>query len=167
MMRALVVTASKHGATAEIGLSIADTLNDVGISTNTRPAESVTSLDGYEVVILGSAVYMGRWMDEARHLAQRLRSQLVERDVWLFSSGPVGDPPMPSAEASDITPMMHLTRARGHRTFAGRLVREDLRFGEKAITKLVGVPEGDFLDRDQIRAWARQIAETLLSPVTA
>ena len=45
---------------------------------------------------LGSAVYMGRWMKPGRELAQRQAAALAARPVWLFSSGPVGEPAKPA-----------------------------------------------------------------------
>lgn len=161
-MHTLVVTASKHGATAEIGLLIADTLNAAGITTTARPVEAVVGLDGYDAVVLGSAVYMGRWLEQARRLVNRMPGAFAARDVWLFSSGPLGDPPIPVVEPDDAEAMVAQTHAHEHRTFAGRLVRRDLRFGEKAITKVVGAPDGDFIPREEIRAWAEGIARTLL-----
>jgi len=161
-MSAIVITASKHGATAEIGQLIGDVFTEAGVETTVRPAELVKDLQGYDAVVLGSAVYMGRWMESASRLVARMPDDFAASDVWLFSSGPLGDPPMPGSEPDDTEPMLDRTHAREHRTFAGRIVRDELRFGEKAITKLVGVPEGDFIPRDEIRSWASEIARTIL-----
>jgi hypothetical protein len=60
-MRVLVSVASKHDSTTGIGAAIAKTLRDAGIETEVVPPEKVASLDGLDAVILGSAVYYGRW----------------------------------------------------------------------------------------------------------
>jgi len=81
--------------------------------------------------------------------------------VWLFSSGPVGDPPKPEEDPVDVADLVALTDAREHRVFAGKLVRRQLSFPERAIVAALRVPEGDFRDWTEIRRWAAGIAEAL------
>ena len=57
--------------------------------------------------------------------------------------------------------VMAATGARGHAVFAGKLVRSQLRFGDRAIAAALRAPDGDFRDWDAIRAWAASIAEGL------
>ena len=45
--------------------------------------------------------------------------------------------------------------------FAGKLVKRQLSFGERAIVVALRVPEGDFRDWAEIKGWASQIAESL------
>ena len=40
-----------------------------------RPAEEVGSIDDYNAVVLGSAVYAGHWLESARGLAKRRAAQ--------------------------------------------------------------------------------------------
>lgn len=169
-MTVLVTAASKHGATAEIAQIIGETLVAEGIDAEVLPADRVDRVDGYDAVVLGSAVYMGKWLEDATRLVGRNLSALAGMPVWLFSSGPLGDPPKPAVEPDDAAPMLQRTHAREHRTFSGRLLRSDLGLGEKAITKVVGVPAGDFIPREAVRQWAAGIARTLLAertPATA
>ena len=51
----------------------------------------------------------------------------------------------------DVAEVIAATEARDHRVFAGKLVRKQLGFGDKAIAVALRVPEGDFRDwsRDQ------------------
>jgi menaquinone-dependent protoporphyrinogen oxidase len=42
--------------------------------------------------------------------------------------------------------------------FAGKVVRKQLSFPEKAIVSALRVPEGDFRDWTEIRRWAAGIA---------
>jgi len=161
-MRALVTTASKHGATAEIGPLIGDVLNEAGIETTVRPVETVTDLDGYDAVVLGSAVdiWGAGWnrpgassagsRAPSRHATSG--SSLADRSVTRRYRTP-----NPTTQRRCSRP-----RRRDHRTFAGRLVSRDLRFGERAITKVVRAPAGDFIPREEIRSWASEIARTLL-----
>jgi menaquinone-dependent protoporphyrinogen oxidase len=162
-MRVLVTTASKHGATEEIGRAIADALNEHGIETGFLAPEDVISLHRYDGVIMGSAVYAGRWMGSMKKMAQRLAGELNERPVWLFSSGPIGDPPKPEEEPVDVAPILEATGARGHVVFAGKLDKSVLSFGERAIVAAFKAAEGDFRDWDEIRNWAKEISEELTS----
>jgi menaquinone-dependent protoporphyrinogen oxidase len=160
-MKALVIAASKYGSTTEIGQAIATVLADRGIDVTTGEPEDVQTLEGADAVVLGSAVYAGHWTKPARELVARLGEELRARPVWLFSSGPIGDPPKPEEDPVDVGEILRETGAREHRVFAGRLDKKRLNFGERALTAALRAPEGDFRDWDAIRAWAGEIADTM------
>ena len=160
-MRALITTASKHGSTAEIGGAIGEVLLEYGIETDALGPEAVSSLHGYDLVVLGSAVYAGHWMKSMRELVERHADELAARPIWLFSSGPVGDPPKPDEDPVDVAEVMKTTGARGHAVFAGKIDRSRLGFGERAIVSALKVPEGDFRDWDEVRRWANGIVEEM------
>jgi menaquinone-dependent protoporphyrinogen oxidase len=46
----------------------------------------------------------------------------------------------------DVAEILAATRAREHRVLAGKLVRKQLSFPDKAIVTALRVPEGDFRD---------------------
>lgn len=161
----LVSTASKHGSTAEIGEHIAKVLRDGGVrAVLTEPAE-VTDLARFRAVVLGSAVYAGRWLPAAKSLADRVGALESKPEVWLFSSGPIGDPPKPDEDPMDVADILEATSAREHRVFSGKIDKSKLGFGEKAILIAVRAPEGDFRDWDEIESWARDIATALTTKV--
>ena len=60
-MTVLVTYATKHGSTREIAEAVATTLVDRGIPTEALAIDTVADVGQYEAVVLGSAVYMGRW----------------------------------------------------------------------------------------------------------
>lgn len=160
-MRVLVTVASKHQSTLEIGRAIGRALARHGIVTDVRPCQEVDILSGYDAVVLGSGVYAGNWLAPARDLVQRCAGQLRERPVWLFSSGPMGNPPVPPGDPAGIAAIIDLVGPRDHRVFAGRLEGSDLGIGEKLIIKAVRAPYGDFRDWPAIEAWADEIAAGL------
>jgi menaquinone-dependent protoporphyrinogen oxidase len=160
MVRILVTTASKHGSTHEIGDAIAASLESTGIEAYAQRADDVTSLDGVDAVILGSGVYAGRWLEPAKAFVSRFERELQTRPIWLFSSGPLGDPPVPAGDPVDVADLVAASGARGHRVFAGRLNKDNLGFGERTIVKMVHAPFGDFRDWADIRSWALEIAGT-------
>ena len=163
-MKVLVAAASRHHGTREIAEAIATGLVKRGLVAEAVPVERVTTLDGYGAVVLGSAVYMGRWLGEARRFAQIHTSALCMMPVWLFSSGPVGpvDHLIPPGTPADVPVLMRLTQAIDHRTFPGRLEMRRLHFAERAVARTIHAPEGDSRDWDAIDRFAGEIADELL-----
>jgi menaquinone-dependent protoporphyrinogen oxidase len=160
-MRVLVTAASRHGATTGIAEAVAEALRGGGLTVDLVAPEDVNALEPYDAIVLGSGVYAGRWIDSARTFAERHADELVTRPVWLFSSGPIGDPPKPVEDPPEVAGLVERLAARGHRTFAGRLDREELGFLERTVTRALRAPDGDFRDWDAIRAWATEIASEL------
>ena len=162
--KVLVTYASRHHATREIAEAIAVALARHGIPAEARPVEAVDDLRDYGAVVLGSAVYMNRWLSPARRFAQIHASELNRIPVWLFSSGPLGPPghEIPPGQAADIPVLRRLTRATGHQTFGGRLEMKHLHFTERAIARTIHAPEEDSRDWDAVDRFAGEIAEELL-----
>lgn len=161
-MRVLVAVASRHGGTQEIGAVLADVLREAGHDVDEAEPGDVALIDPYEAVVLGSAVYNGRWLPEARELAQRAATPLSRRPVWLLSSGLAAT--LPASVATSSTEMRDLAEriaARGHRKFAGRLNRSVLSFAERTIIAAARGRDGDYRDLDAVREWARTIVAEL------
>jgi menaquinone-dependent protoporphyrinogen oxidase len=161
-MRILVTAASKHGATTEMASAIGKALADAGMEVEVKPIHDLSGVAGWNAVVLGSAVYMGRWLPEATEFVERHAVELRARPVWLFSSGPIGSPdPKPDGDPARIGELVAAVHARGHRTFAGRLDRGQLGIGEKLVLSAVQAPDGDFRDWEALTAWAQEIAAAL------
>lgn len=162
-LRVLVAVASRHGGTAGVAESVAEGLRAglPGAVVDVRRAAEVADLEGYDAVVLGSAVYFGHWLEEARELLLRCAIALWELPVWIFSSGPVGDPPRPPEVLLDVDEVQRLTRARGHRLFPGRLDPELLDFPERAVVTAFAAPLGDFRAPAAARDWGAGIAGAL------
>ncbi|MDM7831448.1 flavodoxin domain-containing protein [Cellulomonas edaphi] len=160
-MHVLVSVASRHGATAEIGEVLALELARAGHFVDVVPPDDVESVSDFDAVILGSAVYVGRLAVALRALVQRESGQLRKKPVWLFWSGPVGDPPMPVTAPDDVASIARSVEARGERCFVGRLDRGGLNLSERALVALTQAQTGDFRDFDDVRAWAATIAAEL------
>jgi menaquinone-dependent protoporphyrinogen oxidase len=159
--RVLVSAGSKHGATAEIASRIASRLEESGCDVTFSPPAEAIDAEKFDAIVLGSAVYAGRWTADAKELAHAVGRLDPVPPVWLFSSGPVGDPPKPEEDPVDVSEIFTTTRAREHHLFAGKIDKSKLNFGERAIVKALKVPEGDFRDWDDIDQWASGIAEQL------
>lgn len=165
-MKILVAVASKHGSTYEIAEAIADEIQEAGLTADLREINTNPYLPEYDAAIIGSAVYMGRWMSEALKYFDNNKEELVEMPVWLFSSGPLGDDIIEDdGEPYNLDELMATSGALGHKTFFGKLNKKDLGIREKIIIRMVKAPTGDFRDWEEIHDWVSEIAASL-SPVT-
>jgi len=89
--RILVAYGAKHGATAEIAERIGQVFREAGLQADVISADDVDNLSFYGAVVLGSAIYIGRWRKEVVRFLKANEQTLAERKVWLFSSGPTGE----------------------------------------------------------------------------
>lgn len=151
-MKFLVTAASKHGATDEIADAIAARLRDHSIEAERQEPENVATLEGFDGVVLGSAVYMGHWLEPATDLVERHAEALRELPVWAFSSGPVAGKP---AVGPELPPGLTY---RSHCVFAGKLELSRLKRTERVIAKVVRSRDGDYRNWDAVREWADTIA---------
>jgi len=160
-MKVLVTYATKNGSTAGIANMIGAALTDTGAAVDIKPAAQVGSVAPYDAVILGGALYAGRWHRDARRFARRYADQLRTRPVWLFSSGPLDD----SADTREIPPVGQAARvarqlnARQHVTFGGRLTENAKGFIARSMVR--SGHGGDFRNPARIDAWSRSIADEL------
>ena len=153
--RVLVSAASTHGSTSEIAQVIGQVLATQGLTVTVLPPAEVQSIDEYDAIIIGSAVYSSHWLDAATDL------------VNLFSSGAVGSPVSKlslamAREPVEIAGLRIATHAREHRMFAGKLDRKVLTHAQWASLLIFHGLEGDFRNWAEIRHWATGIAQQLV-----
>ena len=160
-MNVLVTAASKHGATAEIAQAIGRVLAEHGHVPSVLAPDEVMHVDDFDAVVIGSGVYAGHWLKPAKELIDRAQDRLVSIPVWTFSSGPIGDPPKPDEDPVDVADVLSAVNTTEHMLFAGKLDKEKLGFAERALTKALKAPDGDFRDWEAIEQWAIEIARAL------
>jgi menaquinone-dependent protoporphyrinogen oxidase len=160
-LRILIGYASKHGATAGIAERIGEALRLAGRDARVLPISEVRDLKDYHAAIVGSAVYMGRWMKEATSFVRQHQVEFAALPFWLFSSGPVGPKPLP--DAADIAEFRKVLNVRGDATFDGALDGQKLSLLERVLVKAVRAPYGDYRKWDAVDVWARSIAASLRS----
>lgn len=153
-MRVLVAYGSKRGGTEGLAQAVGEGLSDAGHSVEVLPAGKVASLERYDGVVVGGALYAWFWHRDARRFVKRHLEALQQRPVWFFSSGPLDD----SAKQRELPPpgsvarLARLVGAQQHKTFGGRLLP-----GVKPIT----LARGDFRDLPATRAWGQGVGEQL------
>jgi menaquinone-dependent protoporphyrinogen oxidase len=151
----LLAYATKHGSTQEVAESIAATLAASGHQVDVRSAADVRDLDGYDGVILGGALYMGRWHADAKAFMKRHHEALASLPVAVFAMGPL------TLEEKDVaSARTQLDRAlRPYRDvtpvsvaiFGGVVDPAKLRFPFNHM------PETDARDWEAIREWALEV----------
>ena len=164
MTTVLVVYASRMGSTREIAEAIGAQLSSRGFPVAVAAAADAAPARSFDAVILGSAVYMGRWDFDALDYLRRQSDDLSDRPTWLFQSGPTG----PAKEnARTHTPravrrLCHQIGLAEPMTFAGNLDHSRAK-GWLARWVSNGELAGDFRDWDLIRGWADAIADQLVA----
>ena len=164
--KVLLAYASRSGSTAEIGEKITEVLRLAGIAVDLLPVDEVNELKEYSAVILGSAVYYGRWRKEAVKFLKAQEGALVDKKVWFFSSGPAGDgDPVALLEGWTFPPLLmeiaDRIQPQGTVVFHGVMDRSKMNFFESWLLKKMEAPLGDFRDWDSIARWAEGIAAVL------
>lgn len=165
-MTVLVAAASKHGATEEIAERIGADLSGCGFEVDVRKLGEVDDVRPYEAVVLGSAIFFGKWMKEASRFVAVHADELAERPTWLFGSGSItGDPPVdndPNAvRPALVEKLVAQTQAREHKLFAGKLDSRTLGLAELLPVRMARGREGDWRDWQAIDEWAAGIAHEL------
>jgi menaquinone-dependent protoporphyrinogen oxidase len=159
-MEVLVTCGSKRGGTEELAQMLADGLREEGLTVSLFRPDQIKHLDNFDVVIVGGAIYAGRWHKSSRRFVRLHARQLRQRPTYFFSSGPLDD----SATHKEIPPvrrvraLMKRVGARGHITFGGRLRPDATGFPARAMAK---EHSGDWRDPAQVRSWAQTIASEL------
>ncbi|MCP2306143.1 flavodoxin domain-containing protein [Actinokineospora globicatena] len=159
MQRALVLYASKMGSTKEIAEAVGAELAAHGLRVKVHDVLEVRALDGYDTVVLGSAVYVARWRRGAARFFRRHREELARRRVWLFESGWVGTRPGTPVATRGGRRRAARVGASAPTVFGGRL---DPALARGAVDRAIARKStGDYRDWDEIRAWAAGIARAV------
>lgn len=170
--RVLVAYATKYGATAGIAEKIGEVLQSAGFSVDVKQVDQAGDPAAYQAVVLGSAVYIGRWRKEAVRYLKAHEKTLAQRPVWIFNSGPLGQGNA-AEQAGDlgfpkaVRPIADRIKVRDVAVFFGAVDLQKLNPLERWMFKNVKSPIGDFRDWDAIAAWAAGIAAALTEGQTA
>lgn len=154
----LVAYGTKHGSTREVAEAVAETLRAHELAVETHAAGQVEDISPYSGVVIGGAIYMGRWHPEALAFMRRHRRALSVRPVAAFGMGPR------TLDAADVESSgAQLARALAKvpevdpfavAVFGGVVDPRALRF------PLNRMPASDARDWDEIRGWSAGLADT-------
>ncbi|NYT06299.1 MAG: flavodoxin [Methanomicrobiales archaeon] len=162
----LVAYASRYGSTREIAEAIAEVLRERDMEVDVANVVEISRIAGYDGIVIGSPIYMGKWLVEAVDFVKLFQSDLHKMAVAVFAVGFSMRDPTPDnrrnavAAIQAIRPYVHPLDVG---IFAGRLVLSELSVPDRQIVAMSASAEGDFRDWDEIASWAGEL-ETILSP---
>jgi menaquinone-dependent protoporphyrinogen oxidase len=114
--------ATKKGVTAEVAAAIGEELSRMGVDSDVHLVREVRDLRLLGPLVLGSAVYFGKWREEALAFGSRQADGRLWRPVELLEGGPTDA----SADEGKSVPAQaaaaHRVRARGSVMFGGRFL---------------------------------------------
>lgn len=161
--RVLVAYASKCGATGEVAARLADNLCARGLSVDLSCARDVRSVEPYAWVVLGSAVYMGKVLNESLDFAEKYLAAVSDQQVAVF------DVCLAMKENTPENVQTALGYLDGFRsfftpalmgTFAGRINLDTLPFLYRQFAQADSegiLAEGDYRDWTAIDNWTSSI----------
>jgi menaquinone-dependent protoporphyrinogen oxidase len=190
MQRALIVHASRHGATAGIAERIGEVLRSADIDAVVAPASDEPIVTGFDAFVVGSGVYMGSWLKDGVEFLEHNVETLRTRPTWLFSSGPIPNSTKERPAEEDryggalgpadgpgsggrkkLEGLAERVGVREHRILQGaydpndppKALSERLARMMPAVKEIL--PPGDFRQWDVIDAWANELATEITGRV--
>jgi menaquinone-dependent protoporphyrinogen oxidase len=152
----LVAYGSKHGSTHEVAEAIAKRLTKNGLEVELRRAADVADLTPYDGVVLGGALYFGRWHHDAARFLAKHRRELAEEPPAVFALGPQTADTRGLAESraqlDEALANVPEVEPRSIAVFGGVVDPTKLRF------PLSRIPATDARDWDLIDKWAADLA---------
>jgi menaquinone-dependent protoporphyrinogen oxidase len=159
--RILVTYATRAGSTAEVADFISKQLIEQGFSVDLQPVKQVNDLSGYQAVVMGSPIRMGKWVGEANQFLQNNNDVLSKMPTAAFTVC------LPQIEDHQQAFDGYLTQIKAFHTpneaafFLGKMALEKLSFLDRFISKTLKAKEQDLRDWEKIGAWAQALPNTL------
>ncbi len=160
--KVLVTYASKYGSTGGVADAIGKELCSKNVATDVVLIKNASNVGSYQGVVIGSPIYMGKWMSEAVDFGKKNQDILRQMPVAYFLVCITLARPTEKNRAQVLSYMDPILKAVpeikpiGIGTFAGALDYSNLSWLKKTIMKSKGAPEGDFRNWNAIRTWARE-----------
>jgi len=161
----LVAYATRYGSTQEVAEAVAATLCERGLEVELQSVREVRSVEEYQAVVLGTALYMFRLHKDARRFLARHRATLAERPVAIFALGPFNDV---EKEWQGVRAQLDKELAKfpwlapvAKQVFGGKFDPAKLRFPYNLVPALKRLPASDIRDWKAIHDWASGVAEKL------
>ncbi len=164
MPKVLVAYATRAGTTGEVAEAIGSELCASGYAAEVLPAKEVRDLSPYDAVIVGSPIYVGKWMSDAAEFVTQHQAALQNMPVAFFLTClTIHDPTPEDREtvAAYLQPQRELVTpvAEGH--LVGAFVPQQHSLLFRLMMRLMKSPSGDFRDWEAIRQWAQDVGQAL------
>ena len=157
----LLAYASRFGSTQEVAETIASTLREDGLEVDLQPMQEVKSLDRYDAIVLGAAIYNARWNAVAHQFVSQHQDALTQLPVAIFTLGPLSASDAAKRNSrrqldNELTKYPWLKPV-AVEIFAGKYdpSKPGLGFFDRFV------PARDLRNWDAIRAWANELSAQL------
>ncbi len=171
----LVAYDTIHGATAEVAERIGAALCARGFQVDVRFVRNVLSVDAYDAIILGSAIYKFNWLPDARRFLRNQYAALSSRPTALFivCSAMAKDTPenRASVQESFVDPVLARfpdISPLSIGLFGGAVDFKTNRYNffEKIVLRILGKMLGfkdsaDWRDWEYIGNWSQEVSDKL------
>lgn len=165
--RVLVAYATRYGSTAETAGVVAEELRKQGLDATAENVLAIKMVKGFDAVVLGSPVYMGKWLVDIVEFVKTFRVDLSAIPLAAFTAGLTvcseggdgGDGGKAAGEAVEAVRMYVDPVETG--LFGGKMEKKGLSFADRAIITMVRAKEGDCRDWDAIRSWSKTLPAKL------
>ena len=160
MNKILVTYATRAGSTGEVAEAIGETLNASGATVDVRPVKKLAGLQGYDAVVVGSAIRIGQWLPEAVQCVKTHRATVKTIPTAYFVV--CGSLRQDTSEVRDevracLDPVCQILEPQSLGLFAGKMDYSKLSWLDRTIAKAVKSVEGDWRDWEGIGAWAKEL----------
>jgi menaquinone-dependent protoporphyrinogen oxidase len=161
----LVTYASEYGSTGGVAEAIGKELCGKGAKVDVLSARNVNNLSSYQGVVIGSAIYRGKWMAEAVDFVKASAEILRQVPVAYFMVCMTMHRPSEEnrrkalAYLDPVLQTIPQVKPVNIEPFAGAMHYSNLSWLNKKIIISKGLPEGDFRNWEAIRAWANDLRE--------
>ena len=162
----LVTYATRAGSTFEVAALVAEVLRTTGATVDVKYVRAVRELEGYDAVVIGSAIRMGQWLPEAVEFVKANRETLshIPTAYFLVSGFLRGDTPeMRQRTLAYLDPVRKILEPISIGLFAGKMDYSTIDWYDRSIAEAVSSSQGDWRDWEAIRSWAQDLSRVLAS----
>ena len=157
--RILIVYATRFGSTGLVAENVAEALSAKEISVDIRAVSDAPDPSAYRAVVLGTPIYWGRPLSEARDFLRKHSDALSRMPLAYFA---VGTERNHRRMAGYLKSLRKILEPADVGAFEGVLDYGKLNLFEKLVMWLLRHPGGDHRDVAAIHAWANDLRPVLL-----
>lgn len=166
MSKVLVAYASKYGSTKEVAEKVGAVIREKGESVDIKTVEDINSVDEYDKIVLGAALYAGNLSRAARKFLNRNQAGLAAKPVSMFVLGPIGPDEAEMTGAKEqlakLLEKYEWLKPVATEVFIGKFDATMLKFPVTILLKLpasplYGMTQQDNRDWNAISAWATNV----------
>jgi len=160
----LVAYGSFAGSTAETAVFIGKKLSEKGMTADVKPVEKIKTIEGYDAVIIGSAVEMGKLKGSVIRFTEKNKAALTKVPVAIFVvclTMQKDTPENRKTVSAYLDPIKAIVKPVGEGLFPGRIRYKDIPFPQSILTLMPAfkkaVPEGDWMNWGAVEAWVGEV----------